>query len=143
MLLKVQSRLEADDREATLVPLLHLITSYTLYRNVLTKLRKAVYMADLGPAIFEAGPIGDAWKILKETTETRWEILKDYMASGRELTKCSYPAVSSHHDSQDPSLIQSYSVRTRMSAQSGRSDVARVAASSIVLLERVSETGLA
>ncbi|PBK70373.1 hypothetical protein ARMSODRAFT_955858 [Armillaria solidipes] len=92
MLLKVQSRLEADDREAALVSLLHLITSYTLYRNVLTKLWKAVYMADLGPAISEAGPIGDAWTILKEITETRWEILKDYMASGRELTKCSYPA---------------------------------------------------
>ncbi|KAK0189918.1 hypothetical protein F5146DRAFT_644926 [Armillaria mellea] len=92
MLLTVQSKLEADDREATLVLLLHLITSYTLYRNVLTKVWKAVYMADLGPAISEAGPISDAWTVLKETTETRWEILKDYMASGRELTRCSYPA---------------------------------------------------
>ncbi|KAK0497931.1 hypothetical protein EDD18DRAFT_1104431 [Armillaria luteobubalina] len=92
MLLKVQSELEADDREATLVPLLHLITSYTLYRNILAKVWKAVYMADLGPAISEAGPIGEAWKILKETTETRWETLKDYMASGRELTRCSYTA---------------------------------------------------
>ncbi|KAK0478931.1 hypothetical protein IW261DRAFT_1481747 [Armillaria novae-zelandiae] len=92
MLLEVQSKLEAEDREATLIPLLHLITSYTLYRNVLTKVWKAIYMADLGPAISEAGPIGDAWTILKETTETRWEILKDYMAAGRELTRCSYPA---------------------------------------------------
>ncbi|KAK0213676.1 hypothetical protein IW262DRAFT_1467007 [Armillaria fumosa] len=94
MLLKVRSKLEADDREATLVPLLHLITSYTLYRNVLAKVWKAVYMGDLEPAISEAGPIGEAWKTLKETTETRWEILKDYMASCRELTRCSYPACS-------------------------------------------------
>ncbi|KAK0462950.1 uncharacterized protein EV420DRAFT_1146475 [Desarmillaria tabescens] len=92
MLLKVQSRLDADDREAALVPLLHLITSYTLYRNVLVKVWKVVYMSDLEPGISDAGPIGNGWKILKETTETRWEILKDYLASGRELTRCSYSA---------------------------------------------------
>ncbi|KAG7447088.1 uncharacterized protein BT62DRAFT_60568 [Guyanagaster necrorhizus] len=91
-LLRAQSKVHADDKEAILVPLLHLMTSYTLYRNVLAKLCKVLYTADLKPGISEAGPIGDAWTALKETTETRWGMLKDYMASGRELTKCSYYA---------------------------------------------------
>ncbi|KAG7442664.1 uncharacterized protein BT62DRAFT_365665 [Guyanagaster necrorhizus] len=91
-LLRAQSKVHAEDKKAILVPLLHLMTSYTLYRNVLAKLCKVLYTADLKPGISEAGPIGDAWTALKETTETRWGILKDYMASGRGLTKCSYPA---------------------------------------------------
>ncbi|KAK0201128.1 hypothetical protein DFS33DRAFT_1490415 [Desarmillaria ectypa] len=49
-------------------------------------------MSDLEPGISEAGPIGNAWIILKETTEMRWETLKDYMTSSRELTQCSYSA---------------------------------------------------
>ncbi|KAG7441218.1 uncharacterized protein BT62DRAFT_997268 [Guyanagaster necrorhizus] len=99
-LLKALSKVRAEDKKAILVPLLNLMTSYTLCRNVLVKMCKVLYTADFKPGISEAGPIGDAWTVLKETTETRCGILKDYIASGRELTKCSYPACP--HPDNDP-----------------------------------------